>query len=470
MKKLINKWFTFVELMVVIVILGVLGAIWFVSFSSYLSSTRDANRISQLEVLYKGLTLYSVADDLPMPDNKIDIILNSNFIAYQWNIWSQVIEEISYTSKAIDPYSKDYFSYYMTRNKKFAQLLTVLENDNWDYYTGYFGQTFANEEENKIYVKWNKLGIIVNSNNEPLEKIDEIKTIWSFNLTSIYGKIYKSYLTNDEYVKGDATSLFKLEKVASVWWKWCKITKNNFACIKKVAIQSCLQILKNWNSIWDWVYHVIINEFGDMWNLYCDMTTDWWGWTMVANAQGETQDIYWYNEISKWIPSNSENCNLDNECLSVSWEQMINWDSMMVYTRWFKVKGDNCNDRYLTIKDYTKLEPLWMTSTTNWFNINNWAHWTCDTLSEVSAWKSVSNRTIDPAKNWLIWMGVNFNWNDKEWERAILFYGPTFIPQGLWTYRNWTTRKIDNQYWLDTYAQKELWDGASTAKQIWFIR
>jgi hypothetical protein len=49
-----------------------------------------------------------------------------------------VIEEISYTSKAIDPYTKDYFSYYLTRNKKYAQLLTVLENNNSDYISGYF--------------------------------------------------------------------------------------------------------------------------------------------------------------------------------------------------------------------------------------------------------------------------------------------------------------------------------------------
>lgn len=470
MKLYSHKWFTFVELMVVIVILSILWVVWFISFSSYLSSTRDANRISQVEVLYKWLMMYSVTDELPEPDNKIDIISWSNYISYQWSAGKDVIEEISYTSKAIDPYTKDYFSYYLTRNKKYAQLLTVLENNNSDYISGYFWETFANEDDNKIFVKWSKLWILTNDEDVPLEQIDSIKTAWNFNTSSIYSSNFKSYLTNEEFIKWDAPALAKLEKIALKWWKKCKVSSNNFYCLRESTIESCLDILNKWKSVWDGVYEVIIDKVWGKGKIYCDMTTDGWGWTMLANAKGETTSVYSYDDILHWTPVNSDNCSLWNECLSISGVQLLNWQSLLIYSRWYKIKWENCNDKNLSIQEYTKLLPLAKPTQSNWLDVNVWAQWKCDTLSEVSQNKIVSKNSWEPFAGWDIWMWVNFRWNDSSIEKSVLQYGPTLMPSGLGTTRWWTNRKIANHYNSDEYTQINSWDGASTQEQVWFIR
>jgi len=68
-----QKAFTLVELIVVITILAILATIGLLSFSEYLVSARDVNRISQLKLISDALELYRIDKDLPIADNKIDI-------------------------------------------------------------------------------------------------------------------------------------------------------------------------------------------------------------------------------------------------------------------------------------------------------------------------------------------------------------------------------------------------------------
>ena len=81
--KSINKAFTLVELIVVVIIIAILSTIGFVSYSGYITSVRDTNRITQLSSIYNGLELYKVKRYLPIPEDKIDIEANGNIIAYQ---------------------------------------------------------------------------------------------------------------------------------------------------------------------------------------------------------------------------------------------------------------------------------------------------------------------------------------------------------------------------------------------------
>jgi len=128
----ITKAFTLVELIVVITILAILATIGFVSFSGYLAWTRDTNRVAQLKSMSDALELYRTKKSLPIPDDKVDIKTNSKTIAYQGYIWKNVLETIEYTESWLDPKDKTYFSYYLTKNKKYFQLMAFLEEENED--------------------------------------------------------------------------------------------------------------------------------------------------------------------------------------------------------------------------------------------------------------------------------------------------------------------------------------------------
>ena len=129
-----NKAFTLVELIVVITILAVLSAIWFVAFSWYLAWTRDTNRISQLKSISDWLELYWTKHDLPIPEDKVDIKVwtwtNEKTIAYQWYAWKNILETIEYSSEWVDPKDWTYFSYYLTKDKKYYQLMAFLEESD----------------------------------------------------------------------------------------------------------------------------------------------------------------------------------------------------------------------------------------------------------------------------------------------------------------------------------------------------
>ena len=97
--KIKNKWFTLVELIVVVTILAVLATIWFVAYSWYLAWTRDTNRISQLKSISDWLEMYRTKYDLPMPEDYVEIQSSGSVIAYQWYAWKNVLETIEYSTE-----------------------------------------------------------------------------------------------------------------------------------------------------------------------------------------------------------------------------------------------------------------------------------------------------------------------------------------------------------------------------------
>jgi prepilin-type N-terminal cleavage/methylation domain-containing protein len=110
--------FTLVELIVVVTILAILATIGFVSYSSYLTWVRDTNRLAQLVSIHDWLELYRTRNDLPLPDESIDVIIWVETIAYQWYAGSNTLETIDFTKGWLDPRDKSYFSYYLTAERK----------------------------------------------------------------------------------------------------------------------------------------------------------------------------------------------------------------------------------------------------------------------------------------------------------------------------------------------------------------
>ena len=169
MKNNFNKAFTLVELIVVITILAVLATVGFISFQGYASSSRDSVRLADLKNVEKQLNIHFTQKNFyPQPSDAVSIPTGWN----QWTLAKSVTNQI-WVSELRDPLTNDYYFYRTSENKRKYQLLGFLEN--WDSISKTpIQNTFA---QNDIpYSKWDKLGIVLNSDGKTLPTTIDFST------------------------------------------------------------------------------------------------------------------------------------------------------------------------------------------------------------------------------------------------------------------------------------------------------
>jgi prepilin-type N-terminal cleavage/methylation domain-containing protein len=253
-----KKAFTLVELIVVVTILWILSTIWFVAYSWYLVWVRDTNRTSQLKSISDGLELYRTKHSLPLPDDYVEVKANGEVIAYQWYAWKNVLESIEYTSEWVDPKDKSYYSYYLTKDKKYYQLMWFLEEQSETEVAWLF--TRANAVDYSIRyptVYGKKLWILTDENNTPIQEIPEIKSAWDIDLaTTNSWTVYDAHINNGRSYTFSGSilndKLYTLSKPSiywapkdcpewfiAVWWdkefnqKWFCVAKNEMSYTKE---------------------------------------------------------------------------------------------------------------------------------------------------------------------------------------------------------------------------------------------
>lgn len=202
-----QKAFTLVELIVVVTILAILATIGFVSYSSYLTGVRDTNRLAQLVSISDWLELYRTKNNLPLPDYNVEVQANGTIIAYQWYAGSNTLETIDFTKWWKDPRDDSYFSYYLTKDRKYFQLMWFLEESenlstiNW-IKNSLISQTHAVNYIDRIpTVYGKKLWILTDVNNTPIQ---EVSTITSAGLLDVLTTTdtYKAYFKDNNIFEG----------------------------------------------------------------------------------------------------------------------------------------------------------------------------------------------------------------------------------------------------------------------------
>lgn len=272
------KAFTLVELIVVITILWILSTIGFVSYSWYLAGVRDTNRIAQLVAIHDGMEMYRTKNPLPLPDNYIDVESNWETIAYQWYIGKTVLETIEYSNEGKDPKDWNYFSYYLTKNRKGFQLLTLLEEE-WNYITQNSPVYAGNYSDRYAYVFWDKLWILTDQFNTPIQEVDTYKNAWKIVISSNTW-ILISHFREWGSLKAPGSDLTIIEDLALNGWK-----PNN--CLTWLFMNPDLQ-----GS--DWTYQ-LTDADGKSVQWYCD-----WVNTSTIPSDGWSD----YTVISSWAITN----------------------------------------------------------------------------------------------------------------------------------------------------------------------
>ncbi len=271
--------FTLVELIVVITIIGILSTVWFVSYSNYLTWARDSNRYSQLTKLSDSLQVYATTKSLPLPDDYIEITASwaSNVIAYQWYVWTDVLETIDYTNWGKDPKDDSFYTYYLTKDRKSLQLMALMEEAGSIALNNTItNTTFAADYSSrfpKVYGR--KLWVLTEvDTNTPVQEVSSILSGSGYLDILLTNSIYNSYISNEETVTWTGSSLYLTNP------KW-----------------SCKRIKQTGQSQWNWDY--ILDRFWEEIEVYCDMEKNSY---LVKNNILKNIEWFWnFENNTNWI-------------------------------------------------------------------------------------------------------------------------------------------------------------------------
>lgn len=310
---LINKKaFTFVELIVVLVIITILSTIWYVVYESYLSTGRDTVKIAKLKDIYTSAWVYALKSRIPFPENKVDISASGSVFAYQWDFTQEIAKNIWFKWDPYDSNLEIYPVYMLSDNRKDIQLLDYIEDPNSLAHI-YMSETHALADYDLLTPKvlWKPLWVLVDKDDRtPLHKIQWVPTI--YDIVNGTGSL-QAYYSQLEYFD------------------------NNLSRI--IPDKSCKRILDLGWAQGSGIY--TINPTGARKiKVYCDMQTDWGGWTFFWFydwASNSTNTLNFLNgEI--WIYSTNRDDNNVSYSIDISdfshTEMMVSLDNKSIEKAW----------------------------------------------------------------------------------------------------------------------------------------
>lgn len=276
-----KKAFTLIELIVIISILAILSTVAFVSYTGYLTGARDANRLTQLISIHDWLDIYSVKRELPLPANNIRVqsdATGSVVLWYQWYVWADILEWISFNKWWMDPKDNTYFTYYLTKDRKAFQLLWYLEDQQEN--VSFLKTTYALTDYTKRYpvVFWKKLWVLTDDiTGSPIQEISSLITAWYLNISNVGDVSYTAHLSDTEKITWTGASLL--------------VANTQGSCIR----------LKDVGAGKTNGYYTIYPDGSTAIGVYCDMNLDGGGWTLIGRSTASwSSSSFWYT-FTDWL-------------------------------------------------------------------------------------------------------------------------------------------------------------------------
>lgn len=233
-----KKWFSLIELIIVIGIIWILATIWYVSFSGNLIDWRNTKRISDISNVMMSLNSHKQEFGLyPIPWNRKSILNSWTWIINQWYLDNEV-SILNFTNIPKDPLTKNNYIYSTTQNRHFFQIWLSLElhkNELWWNIEHWF----------KAYIDWNyqqihtKIPSLMISN---IEDNFEISThSWAYIIN--WWTLNLPYTRNNTLVKWSEN----LDEILS---------EKSISISKFMWFSSCEDIKNNNRLMWSWSYYI----------------------------------------------------------------------------------------------------------------------------------------------------------------------------------------------------------------------
>lgn len=414
LKKVVS-WFTIVELIVVITILAILWTIWFISYVWYISTSRDATRLSQIQIINQALEWYTKWK-LPLPDDKVTIYANWVVIWYQWYAWQSVLSDIWVNEWWKDPLDDTYYSYFVDYKQKYPQLLTFLESERETQVSYKWLVTQANAADyTERYPRpfWAKLWIMIQSwSNAPIQDDSNLITNWLDVATTT--SLYTAYFTQDSYISWSWKVLQKIQQ--SIWYDWIwlwaprtcpdwfirvpgniEFNQSGFCVAKyEMTYEDAVTPETSWNIVLYQTWKSIVSKSGlypitnltqanaitacnSMWEWFHLITNDEW-MTIARNIESNWSNWSWNSVWSWWIFRWITWWESTYWCATISsiWNHPWTYASTSLNsdtTKWWSSKWTDCDSKRQHM--LSNWEIIWdlswnIAEHVNWANSLNW--------------------------------------------------------------------------------------------------
>lgn len=426
--------FTLVELIVVITILAILGTIALIAFNKQAVSARDSSRVADVNNITKWLWVqFAVASKYPIPDKKVTITWSWTPVWYQWEIWDTNKNIIKLSSNWWkDPLTNSNYTYNTNTNQAKYQVMAFLESSDSITWI----DSIANNNSKQIpYVRWDYLGIIVNSS--------------SSNWVTTYSPIQDSWVSSFELKTNNSTNKVILSNSTAPTWVdlGMKLTYTN----------------SDWTLVW----------WGDCSSVTNNIWIDWNTWTCIDNRLYYMQwwathdKEYWLLKIEwKWRFNENIAYPLDSSKYrwTGDWSTSDNWYFSCPGTIWTNTVKCNLVATWWYMYQWSAVMAWWSSNTgalgrTKWICPTGWA------LPVVNDFVSLT---------WTYWTNSttndNRNWSTVWWNRSYMGYrsveadGP-FRRQGSREYY-WTS--VSWQFWCIYNAMNPLSTHSAASKTFGF--
>ena len=338
-----KKWFTLVELIVVITILAILSTIASMYLFNNFADSRDSARMTDINLISTNLELYFTQESkYPMADDPISVMHEWAVAWQQWVFWENVTKRIKNFWQDIpsDPKYSNYYSYSTTNYDREYQVASILEWLNEEENLGeeislkwFTEQSYASIETAYVKGDYNSLMVRARSGSidyyiatpsiisrdlsltGAVDIIRDRKLVYDkfFNLPASYSGFIDTawgfdFNVSDPIIFSGSMESLQTDTSISLFSEKLKYiyattptesfdvyrsvldsdthTKVKTFLSKNFQVQfkypfDCRDILDSWSSHGDGTYMVDVDWNGPepVHEVYCDMTTGGWWWT-----------------------------------------------------------------------------------------------------------------------------------------------------------------------------------------------
>ena len=276
MKKLNNKAFTLVELIVVITILAVLATVAFISFQWYTTQSRDTVRLTDMRSIIQALNLQMTQNkDLPEWENMVNVTASGTTIFYQWTLSQNQLSTVWVFNGWFDPLTWSWVVYARNTQKNKFQIWVFLEQQQTTWKMNQ-SQIYADNSDKYFQTRWDKIWILLekDSQNPISTDIDLVTTTQEL----------QSYISNDKIIEGT----------------WSTLTR-------ALPNANCSRLYEN-GTVKNWIYEIYSSsQTSAKREVYCDFS---YPEDIITDELAQTWDLINWSNVTQNTSHNTYESNI----------------------------------------------------------------------------------------------------------------------------------------------------------------